>query len=346
MQKSSTFSRSLVVVALVSLSWATGSLSPTSAAEEPRPLTGTVTETMNSGGYTYLLLDTGKAKVWVATTPVVVKVGCKVETPSGLQMKQFFSSSLKRTFEEIIFVDGIIIDGQKQNTSISRKGERSPAPVAPPPAFSGKIVEVLDGGKYTFLRVQGFHNTIWVATKPCSLKAGEQVSMPHGEVMPNFRSTTLNRTFDEIHFVDHLDLASSQGHAPASGSGAALPAGHPQIAGQTKSALPPKLSGPIQQPAGGKTIAEIFAQRKTLAGQEVTVKGQVTKFSASILGRNWIHLADGTGEAGSNDLTVTSADTAAVGDIVTARGKLVIDQDFGFGYAYSVLLEKATVQKN
>ena len=317
------------------------------AANEPRPLIGTVAETMNSGGYTYMLVDTGKDKSWVATTPITVKVGSKIETPSGLQMKKFFSPTLKRTFDEIIFVDGVIVDGQKQKASVSRKGERSTQPAAPtaPPMFSGKVVEVLDGGKYTFLRVQGFHKASWVATKPFSVKVGDLVSVPPGDVMPDFRSTTLNRTFDEIHFADHVDLTNPQSDTPAGSSSAALPPGHPQIAGQAKSAPPSKLSGPIQPPAGGKTVAEIFAQRKTLAGQEVTVKGQVTKFSASILSRNWIHLADGTGEAGSNDLTVTSTDTAAVGDIITARGKLVIDQDFGYGYAYSALLEKATVQK-
>ena len=64
------------------------------------------------------------------------------------------------------------------------------------------------------------------------------------------------------------------------------------------------------------------------------------------MGRNWVHLRDGTGTAGSDDLLVTTDAAATVGTIITVRGKLVIDQDFGSGYAYSVMLEKAAVQKN
>ena len=110
--------------------------------------------------------------------------------------------------------------------------------------------------------------------------------------------------------------------------------------------MPATLAAPIQQPAGGKSVAEIFAQSQALKGQEIMVKGQVTRFAANIMGRNWLHISDGTGTTGSNDLTVTTADLAAVGDIVTVRGQVAVKQDFGFGYAYDVLIEKAAVQKN
>jgi len=338
------FFRLIPVLALLGLLWLT--VAPARAGDAPRPFTGSVVETMNSGGYTYLLVDDGQAKLWIATTPVALKVGSKVETPFGLTMKKFYSPSLKRTFDEILFVDSIIVDGQKQNSTVSRAGERSsaPAPAAPPASFGGQIIEVLDGGKYAFLHVQGFHKAVWVATKPGSAKVGDLVSVPRGEVMFDFHSTTLNRTFDEIQFVERVTVNNAP-EIKTMSSQTALPPGHPQIASQHQQAPPAKLAEPIKQPAGGKSIAEIFAQRKTLAGQEVTVKGQVTKFSANILKRNWLHLADGTGAPGGNDLTVTTADTAAVGDTVTIRGKLVLDQDFGFGYAYPLLIEKAAVQK-
>jgi hypothetical protein len=81
-------------------------------------------------------------------------------------------------------------------------------------------------------------------------------------------------------------------------------------------------------------------------GKTVTVRGQVVKFNGGILGQNWIHIQDGSGsdKDGSNDLTVTSPTGGAnVGDIVTITGTVVIDQDFGAGYAYAVLIQKATV---
>jgi hypothetical protein len=70
------------------------------------------------------------------------------------------------------------------------------------------------------------------------------------------------------------------------------------------------------------------------------------KFNGGILGRNWLHLQDGTGDAtqGTHDLTVTTDATAAVGAVVTVTGTLVVDQDFGAGYIYPILLENATVE--
>ena len=69
----------------------------------------------------------------------------------------------------------------------------------------------------------------------------------------------------------------------------------------------------------------------------------MVKASNNILGKNWIHPQDGTGEPGSNDLTVTSSDTAEVGATITARGILATHLDFGAGYTYAVLLQDAAL---
>ena len=322
---------------------------PLARAEEATRLTGTVAETMNGGGYTYLLVDDGQAKQWVATTLATVKVGSKVEVPAGMKMKNFSSPTLKRVFPEIIFVGSITVDGQKQSASVPQASARvAMTPMsAAPLTLTGKVGETMDAGGYRFINLQDGQHAIWAATEPCHVKVGDRVTMPVGTVMPNFRSASLNRTFDEIHFVDHIDIGGQPGMgAPAADAGTGLPGGHPQIGAQSQHTPAPTLAEPIKQPAGAKSIAEIFAQSKTLAGQEITIKGQVTKFNAAIMGRNWVHLRDGTGTAGSDDLLVTTDAAATVGTIITVRGKLVIDQDFGSGYAYSVMLEKAAVQKN
>jgi hypothetical protein len=95
----------------------------------------------------------------------------------------------------------------------------------------------------------------------------------------------------------------------------------------------------------GKTIEELFAQRTALKEKTVAVKGQVVKFSPGIMGRNWIHLKDGSGskEKENDDVTVTTQDDAKVGDVVTVKGKVRIDKDFGAGYAYKVIIEEAKV---
>jgi hypothetical protein len=103
----------------------------------------------------------------------------------------------------------------------------------------------------------------------------------------------------------------------------------------------------VPRAEGGKTVAEIVAQRKALADKEVTIRGKIVKFLPGIMGRNWAHIRDGSGSAENkdNDLTVTTNDTAAIGDVVVVKGTVKIDQDFGAGYAYPVMIEKATLIK-
>ena len=70
------------------------------------------------------------------------------------------------------------------------------------------------------------------------------------------------------------------------------------------------------------------------------------KYNPEIMGRNWVHLRDGTGSAldNSNDLLVTTTNEAEIGDVVTAKGIVRTDMDFGSGYAYKVLIEEATLE--
>ena len=102
-------------------------------------------------------------------------------------------------------------------------------------------------------------------------------------------------------------------------------------------------AGSIEKPSGGVTVAEIFEGRAGLAGKEVIVRGKVVKYTGAILKRNWLHVKDGSGSAGTNDLTVTTTDRATVGDTVVIRGTVVVDKDFGAGYKYGVLVENASV---
>ncbi|MHB8174048.1 MAG: DNA-binding protein, partial [Nitrospirota bacterium] len=99
--------------------------------------------------------------------------------------------------------------------------------------------------------------------------------------------------------------------------------------------------------ADAHTIAEVFQGRASLSGKTVSVRGKVVKVSNGIMGNNWLHLQDGTGDAskGTNSLVVTTKDDAAVGDVVTATGLITPDKDFGFGYKYDVIMEQAKITK-
>jgi hypothetical protein len=95
--------------------------------------------------------------------------------------------------------------------------------------------------------------------------------------------------------------------------------------------------------AKAKTIATLYQDKVALNGQTVVAEGKVVKVNHDIMGKNWIHIKDGTGEAPANDLVVTTKQNAEVGDQVTISGKVSINRDFGSGYAYSLLIEDTTV---
>jgi hypothetical protein len=104
-----------------------------------------------------------------------------------------------------------------------------------------------------------------------------------------------------------------------------------------------ELTG-IAKAEGGKTVAEVFAEKDQLAGKPVTFRGKVVKTNANIMGKNWLHVRDGSGADGTNDLTVTTAGAIPnVGDTVVVTGPVVLNKDFGMGYTYEVLIEDAQV---
>lgn len=97
--------------------------------------------------------------------------------------------------------------------------------------------------------------------------------------------------------------------------------------------------------ANMKTVAALNNNKASLAGQTVSAQGKVVKVNNGIMGRNFVHVQDGTGDATSNNLIVTSTQTANVGDQVTVTGKVVVNRDFGSGYSYPLLLEEASITK-
>jgi len=99
--------------------------------------------------------------------------------------------------------------------------------------------------------------------------------------------------------------------------------------------------------ADARTVAEVVAGKSGLEGKTVTIRGKVVKASHGILGKNWIHLQDGTGSASAatHDIVVTTADTVEVGDVVNANGVVRTNVDIGSGYKYAVLVEDARLRK-
>lgn len=102
-------------------------------------------------------------------------------------------------------------------------------------------------------------------------------------------------------------------------------------------------TGNVAAQANLKTVADLNQNKAALAGQTISAQGKVVKVNNGIRGRNFVHVQDGTGDAGSNNLVVTSKQTANVGDKVTISGVVVVNRDFGAGYLYPLLIEEATI---
>jgi hypothetical protein len=208
----------------------------------------------------------------------------------------------------------------------------APAPAEDPLSVKGTVLESMDAGAYTYLKLKTADGEVWAAVAKTSVKTGTDVTITGISRMDGFESKTLGRTFDRIWFGALAGDAGAMAarHAAASTAPAE---------GAIKVA---KAEG-----ADGRTVAEVWADRAGLKGKPVAVRGKVVKFSADIMGKNWIHLRDGSGSpaAKDNDLTVTTDATAKVGDVVTASGAVTVDKDFGAGYAYAVILEGAKITK-
>ena len=214
---------------------------------------------------------------------------------------------------------------------------------APSGAMSGTVTETMDSGGYTYIHVDcGDGEMIWAAAPRREAAVGDAVTISTGMPMKNFHSDTLDRTFDVVYFTNGFGGSTSTEHPSGMGGqmGGQMGNDHPtaEPAGEID------LSG-IERAAGGKTVAEVWGERTALAGQEVVVSGRVVKYLSGIMGTNWIHLRDGSGSDGTNDLTVTTDGFAAVGDLVTVTGKISVDRDFGAGYRYEVIMEDAKVAK-
>lgn len=205
--------------------------------------------------------------------------------------------------------------------------------------YNGTVVETMNTAGYTYVLVDTGKEKIWAAAPEFQVKVGDLVTVSQGALMENYESKTLNRTFDRIYFVSRITVAGAE---QATGKVPPVEAGSPH--GNIVPPAPADIdfSG-IKKPEGGKTVAELYAQKESLSGKDVTVRGKVVKFSPNIMGKNWIHLQDGTGGTDSNDLTVTTDVMAKVGDTVLAKGVLVTDRDLGYGYKYAIIIEDATV---
>ncbi|MFW5906226.1 MAG: DNA-binding protein [Desulfobia sp.] len=261
----------------------------------------------------------------------------------------------------------------------SSAGEKGASPNGA--IVEGKVSETFDSGGYTYLKLDTEAGEKWAATAQTDVQKGEDVALKSGPVMRDFHSESLDRTFPEIIFSGGLVGESSAGAGQVAGmmgSQGSNVADSGQEEADFQNALQSEggggsMSSSMQQPdsqdvsggseksiteaqdisvekssaENGYTIGEIYSEAGELDGEEVRVRGKVVKVLPNIMGKTWVHLQDGTGSAGENthDLVFTSEEDnmPGKGQEVEMQGVLAKDKDFGAGYSYKVIVEKAEI---
>ncbi len=200
----------------------------------------------------------------------------------------------------------------------------------------GKVVQIINSGGYTYVQLKKKSGEkIWLAVPDAKIEVGSQQTFNPGMLMTNFPSKTLNRTFEKIYFTEMPEPPKGgkkdkevKGKSPGSAG-----------------TVSPDVKVKVKKATGKNayTISELYKNKAKLDKKQIRVRGKVVKVSANIMGKTWVHLRDGSGSHATADfnLVVTTQSVPAEGETVTVSGTLYKNKDFGGGYKYDVIVEKA-----
>lgn len=245
-------------------------------------------------------------------------------------------------------------DAQKPAQQIKPGDDRAP--------INGTVIEKIDASNYTYLRLKTdkTKEEVWVAVPQIEIKKDTHVSLRKPIPMFGFESKILKRKFDRIYF----GVLTEQAEALAQNKKGAhwLPgtplnknektnphasaqAGHPAAGDQKVSFDLNQIKVTKAEGANAVTVSELFTKKSDLKTKTVVIHGKVIKYNSDILGKNWVHIADGTGTLKDKnyDLTVITKDKAKLGDIVTVTGKVTVDKKLD-PYFFPIAIEDAEVK--
>ena len=233
------------------------------------------------------------------------------------------------------------------------------------PVLSATIIESKDVTNYTYLLLEDKTGKVWAAIPKTPVKTGDEIAISDIAVMKDFHSKTLEKTFDLILFavlsegcpfkesggeiVSEMPSGMMPGKMPpAMMSQAATPHGAMPAMGDSSKkskAIPKDINVSKAVGEDAYTIEEIYSKKEELSQKTIIVRAIVVKFMPQIMGKNWIHLQDGTGSAekGNHDIAVSTLETVKTGEEVIVKGTLGINKDFGMSCAFSTLIEEASI---
>jgi hypothetical protein len=233
------------------------------------------------------------------------------------------------TRNKIIFIAVLVILGVFFIVTLFyQSGGKHKAAVLPAGTHGVSVTEVVQTSNYTYLQVEENGKAFWIATIKTDSKPGDSVYYTRAAEMKDFVSKELGRTFPSIFFVDD-------------------PSSTLKTAAVQQDLTPRKVKIvrwseiSVETPKGGITIAELYKNSTAYAGKTVIIRGKVVRYNQEVMHKNWVHIQDGTDFSDNFDLTVTTLDSLSVGKMVTFKGIISLNKDFGSGYAYDVIMEDA-----
>lgn len=192
------------------------------------------------------------------------------------------------------------------------------------------VDEVLPTQKYIYLKVTEGDEQYWIATGKQEVEVGKSYFFRGGLLKTNFESKEYNRVFDKVYLVSKI-VPVDHGHQPKPS----------KLAEGKSTKKDSKFKMKFNHGDGFVKIAELVKNTSKYAGKKVKVTGQCTKLNPNIMGKNWIHLKDGTMD--EYDFVLTSASAIPEGHLIQVEGVVTVDKDFGAGYKYDILLEEAVL---
>ncbi len=192
-----------------------------------------------------------------------------------------------------------------------------------------KVVEVIPTSVYSYVKVNEKDAEYWIAIPNTKLDVGKTYYFQNAHVMKDFESKELGRTFETLYLVQALSNTPTD--MPE------VPEGH----ATGKRPAQKQTTETIKHAKDETSIADIYANPAAFAGKQIKVRGKVVRYNPRIMGKNWVHIQDGTEANGKFDLTITTQDEAKEGEVATFEGTIYLDKDFGAGYTYDVIMEGA-----
>ncbi len=196
-----------------------------------------------------------------------------------------------------------------------------------------EVEEVIQANAYTYLKVKEGSNLYWIAAAKINVNAGDVLLYRGRLEMNNFESKDLNKKFDKIYFVEEIQKLADKGADAMD-----VKRIHTMMPKQDK------VDISIDAPEAGISIADLIENKDNYKNQKVIVNGIVTKVNNGIMGKNWVHIQDGTEYNGLYDLVLTTQEIIEQGDTLIFEGTVRTNKDFGSGYKYDVILEEVFVK--